>query len=379
MVVTTSRADYGLWYWVLRELERDERVTLQLVVGGAHFSVRHGLTYRRVRADGFGQIAEIRAAPRGDSDESIALATGRLTEGVARALGRLRPDIVAVLGDRHELLGVAAAVAAFRLPLVHLMGGDVTAGAVDDAVRNAITKLSHFHLVAAADHARRLLAMGEEPWRIRVVGSPALDHLSASVEPWSKVLAELGVPDPDARPLLLVTLHPTTLLPGSAARETEALFDALSGIAARIVITSPNADQEHEAIRRRIRRFRSKGSVVRAVADLGSARYWSLMRAADAMVGNSSSGLIEAPALGLPVVNIGDRQRGRLRAGNVIDVAPNARAIREGIRRALDPAFARAARKCRSPYGPPGASRRIARVLATLPLTQRLLDKVGRT
>ncbi len=375
-MVTTSRADYGHLYWVLKALESDPRVTLQLVVAGSHFSKRHGSSYRRIIADGFRPAAVVRTTVVADTDAAAAAAVGRLTIGLGNVFADLRPDLMVILGDRYELLGAAAVATVFRVPIAHLHGGESTAGAIDDNVRHALSKLSHVHLVAAKPYAARLRRMGEERRRIYVVGAPGLDHLRRTRLPNSDAVMEtLRIPVADPRPLLLVTFHPATLHRGTAGRDATALARALATLPARIVVTAPGADPEYRSVVAALRRRAHRGSTVRFVADLGTAAYWSLMAVADAVVGNSSSGIIEAPSFGTPVVNIGDRQDGRLRAANVIDVPLAADAIARGLRRALTPTFRRRARRAKNPYGGPGASDRIATLLATLPLDERLRQK----
>jgi UDP-hydrolysing UDP-N-acetyl-D-glucosamine 2-epimerase len=375
-VVSTSRADYGLLYWVLRALDASPRATLQLVLMGPHYSRAHGLTHRAVRADGFRPAAEIRTVPVDDSDAAVARSVGRATAQLADAFERLRPDLVVVLGDRIELLAVGSAATAFRLPIFHLHGGETTEGALDDAVRHAMTKLSHIHLPAAKPYAARIAAMGEERWRIRTVGAPGLDHLRRTVlPPPADVLARLGLPVDDGRPLFLVTEHPVTLRPRESRLEARAVAQAVSSFAARVVVTAPNTDQEHRGVLAELRRMRGPRCDVRFVANLGTAAYWSLLRAADVVVGNSSSSLLEAPSFGTPVVNVGNRQRGRLRARNVIDARPEAKTIRAAIARAGTPRFRMKARRAVNPYGKPGASDRIVRVLLNEPLDARLLMK----
>jgi len=375
-VVSTSRADYGLLHWVLRGIARSPRAKLQLILMGSHFSPGHGSTHRAVRADGFRPAAEIRVVPRGDSDRAIARSIGRATVAVADAFARLRPDLVVVLGDRYELLAVGAAATIFRIPIAHLHGGESTEGAIDEVVRHALTKLSHLHLVATRSHAARVVSMGEERWRIRVVGAPGLDHLTRTrLPPAREVLAAAGLPADDGRPLLVVTHHPTTLRPGTSGSEAKAIARALATFDARILVTAPNADPEYRSIARALRSADGRRGSVRFVANLGTAAYWSLLRAADVVVGNSSSGLLEAPSFGTPVVNVGDRQRGRPRGANVIDVPPTAARIRAGIAKALSPGFRRTARRAVNPYGGPGASDRIVRILTAEPLGPRLLRK----
>lgn len=375
-VVSTGRADYGLLHWVLRGLERSPTASLQLILMGMHYSRRHGSTHRAVTSDGFHPAAEIRVVPRSDSDADIARSIGRSTIAMTNALERLHPDLLVVLGDRYELLAATAAATIFRLPIAHLHGGESTEGLIDEAVRHAVTKLSHLHLVAARPYAERLIRMGEEPWRVQVVGSPGLDHLARTRLPDPRdVLRRIGMPEGDERRLVIVTQHPTTLHPGETRAEANALARALSRLDARIVITAANADQEHRQVFDALGSVRNGRANVRFVATLGTAAYWSLLREADLLVGNSSSGLLEAPSFGTPVINIGDRQSGRLRSANVIDVTPTTAAIERGIARALTPGFRASARRARNPYGTAGASDRIVRILTSIEIDKRLLRK----
>jgi UDP-hydrolysing UDP-N-acetyl-D-glucosamine 2-epimerase len=374
-VVSTGRADYGPLFWVLKGLADRPECRLQLILMGGHFARGQGSTHRAVAADGFVPAAEIRTPPRGDSDAAIAASIGRSTVALGEALDRLRPDIIVILGDRYELLAVGAAATAFRIPLVHLHGGEATGALIDDAVRNSITKLSHLHLVAAKPYAERVARLGEQKWRIRVVGAPSLDHLAKTALPRAEpILARLGVSSDD-RPLLMVTLHPVTLRRGETVKEAKALAAALRGLPVRAIVTAPNTDNEHRAVLSVLRGASSSTATIRSAASLGTAAYWALMRAADVVVGNSSSGLLEAPSLGVPTVNIGDRQKGRLRGRSVIDVRADPSAIRRGIRRALSPAFKARARTGVNPYGGPGASARIVEIILSEPLDRRLLEK----
>jgi UDP-hydrolysing UDP-N-acetyl-D-glucosamine 2-epimerase len=361
--------------WVLRDLMSDQRVRLQLIVAGAHYSRRQGLTFRSILRDGFRPVAQIRSWAAED-EEQIASTIGRMTVGFAHAFRRLRPDILLLLGDRSELLAAASAATVFRIPIAHLHGGETTLGATDEAVRNAVTKLSHLHLVSADAHGDVVRHLGEEARRIRVVGAPGLDHLKRTRLPSPQsVLEGLTIPVSDERPLFLVTFHPATLEPGAAEAATKNLLRAIAHFSARVVITAPNTDPEHERIYKLLRKFHSRGTLVRFVATLGAPAYLSVLKVADVVIGNSSSGLIEAPSFGTPVVDIGSRQRGRLRAANVIHVAADAESIRKGIARALTPPFVRAAQKARNPYYRAGSSKRIARILASIPLDGRLLRK----
>lgn len=363
--------------WVLRDLMDDRRVRLQLIIAGAHYSRRQGRTFRTILRDGLRPAAQITAWAAED-DEQIASTIGRMTVGFARAFRRLRPDIVLLLGDRSELLAAATAATVFRIPIAHLHGGETTLGATDEAVRNAITKLSHLHLVSADAHRDVVRQLGEQSWRIRVVGAPGLDHLTRTPLPSSRsVLERLAIPVTDQRPLFLVTFHPATLEPGAAETATKNLLRAIAHFRARVVITAPNTDPEHRQIYELLRRFQPRGTLVRFVATLGSAAYLSLLKSANVVIGNSSSGLVEAPSFGTPVVDVGSRQLGRLRAENVLHVPANSESIRQGIAKALTPRFVQGARKSHNPYYRRGSSKRIARILASVALDQRLLQKAA--
>lgn len=377
-VATTNRSDYWHLYWVLKELGRRRSVDLQLIIGGGHFSKLHGYTVTTIRKDGFVPAATIRAVPANDSETAVAVAVAETTRGAAAAFRRLKPDLVLVLGDRIELLGIAAAATAFRLPIAHIHGGESTYGLVDDAVRHAVSRLSHVHLVAAAAYGKRLQRMGEDRKRIHVVGAPGLDHLvRTKLPPVSAVLDQVGLGshDPEGRPLFVVGFHPVTLEPGRGRKHARELARAIAKFDARVVWTAPNQDQESQQIFREMSRLEHPRLDVHFAATLGTPAYWSLLTKADVLIGNSSSGIVEAPSLGVPVVNVGSRQDGRLRARNIIDVEIEHRAIAEAIARAMKPSFRRRARAARNPYGGPGASRRIARILATMDLSPDILRK----
>jgi UDP-hydrolysing UDP-N-acetyl-D-glucosamine 2-epimerase len=381
-VVTVARSDYGSCLPLLRAIDADPELELLLVVAGAHLAPEHGSTIAAIRADGFAPAAEVDMQLGSDSPLAVAKSIGVGVLGFAPALAELTPDCVLIVGDRVELLAVAAAALPLRIPLAHVSGGEITEGAIDEQVRHALSKLAHLHFVSSEEHAARLRQMGEEPWRITVTGDPALD-LVATTEQLSR--EELGRRLGLAleRPLLLVTYHPTTLSPLSAGEEVGRLLAALAEVDATLVFTAPNADAGSREIRAALEGFVASRPHRRTlVVSLGQPAYYSLLAVADAMVGNSSSGIWEAPSFGLPAVNVGDRQRGRLRAANVIDVACEAAAIGDGIRRALDPAFRASLVGLVNPYGDSCATERITAALrATEPgttlLRKRFVDLPG--
>jgi UDP-hydrolysing UDP-N-acetyl-D-glucosamine 2-epimerase len=367
--VTTCRSDYTPAYWALRQVASDRRTRLSLIVGGAHLDPECGSTIDEIRGDGFVIAEELRYG-----GAATAAAASRALVEMARVLAGLGPDLVVVLGDRWELLPIASACVLGRVPIVHLCGGDLTEGAIDDAVRHAMTKLAHVHLTSSERSSRRVRQMGEEPWRVHTVGDPALDHFVSGTAASPDELATILGFRPDER-TLLVALHPTTLAADNGARELDAVAAAALAHDGTVVLTGPAPDEGAEAIRARWRRLAAERRGAVFVESLGGHRYRGLLRAVGAMVGNSSSGLIEAPCVGLPVVNVGPRQAGRDRAANVIDVDGDAAAVCAGLRRAFDPTFRASLAGIVSPYGDGRAAPRICELLATAPPRDRLLRK----
>lgn len=350
-VLTSGRQDWGILRSTCRALRDDPRFDLRLLVGGMHCEARFGATERMIADEGFAAAERLPWADDGDA----AVHAARAVELVAAALARQTPDALVLVGDRFETAAAGLAATLARVPLVHLHGGEVTEGAFDDALRNALTKLSHLHLVSHPDHARRVIALGEAPDAVHVVGAPGLDNLRRDdLADRAELERHLGIEL--AAPVVIVTLHPATLGADPAA-EAAAVAAVMTRVAATYVITLPSADPGNEAIRAALSVPGPRRAVVEA---LGERRYWGLLRIADAVLGNSSSALIEAPALGVPAINIGDRQKGRLRAATVIDV-PDADA--DQIAAALRGALAERPPPA-SPYGDAGSAERIVEILA---------------
>ena len=374
-VVTVSRSDYGHLRPVLEALRRAPDLELLLLVAGMHLASEFGLTVRDIEADGFPISARVEMLGGGDTPEAVAAATGRGVAGFGEAFARLRPDVVVVLGDRFEMLAAAVAALPFALPVAHIHGGEVSEGAMDNQIRHAITKLAHLHFASAEPHARRIAAMGEEPWRIHTVGAPGLDRL-ATTEPLPRAGLARDLRLPEAGPWLLVTFHPVTLEYRDTAAHIDELLAALEKTDGFIVITYPNADTAGRLIIERIEEFAGRHPRrCRLAKSLGERLYLSLLRHADLMIGNSSSGLIEAPSFGLPVVNVGSRQRGRLRGANVIDVEPSREDILRGIEAAQALPFRVRARAAANPYGDGHAAPRVVDVLRSVPIDARLVQK----
>jgi UDP-hydrolysing UDP-N-acetyl-D-glucosamine 2-epimerase len=374
-VVTVGRSDYGIYQPVLRRIEREPGLALQLLVGGMHLSPRHGMTVEAIEHDGFDVAARIDAGIESDEPLEVARAMGRGTAGFAEVLHRLQPDLLLVLGDRFEMHAAAIASTPLRIPMAHVHGGELSQGAVDDQLRHSITKLSHLHFVATERYRQRVQQLGEEPWRVTVSGAPALDHLGAT-EVLTRRDLEHRLGMSLRRAPLLCTFHPETVL-GTAAvvEQVMQLLTALDEIRRPVVFTGANADPGGSAIIEALE-YASEGRDDRVYfTSLGTQAYFSLMGHAAAMVGNSSSGIIEAASFGLPVVNVGARQEGRERGANVLDVAPDRAAIVGGLELVLDPEFRRTFKGMDNPYGDGDAARRIIDVLRDIPLDDRLLHK----
>lgn len=373
--VTTSRADYGHLYWPLRELSAHPDVDLQVVVMGPHLSPEFGNTVGEIESDGFDVTARVECLLSSDSDVGMAKTIGVAVLGLADVLARLRPDILLLIADRYEMLAPAAVALALRIPIAHIEGGEISEGAIDDAVRNALTKMSHVHFTSTLAARERVIAMGEEPWRVHRAGAPSLDHLRrVSLLSRETVEGRLGIslmPPP-----ILVGYHPVTIA-RDTLREADAVFAALSSLTDTIVFSYPNADAGSRALIERAEAFVAARGTGRVFVNLSHLAYWSLLRHVDLFVGNSSSGIMETPSFALPSVNVGLRQRGRERARNVIDTEPDADAILDAIRRARSDEFRRSLEGMVNPYGEGVASQKIAEVLTSVPLGDELLVKRG--
>lgn len=374
-VVTVGRSDYGLYRPVLSRIKEDPDLALHLIAAGMHLCPEFGYTARAIEEDGFEIADRVEMLLSSDTPAGVAKSIGLGTIGFAEAYSRFRPDILLVLGDRFEMLAAVAAALPFKLPVAHIHGGESTEGAMDEAIRHAITKMSHLHFVAAEVYAQRLRQMGEEAWRVMVSGAPGLDNLREFQPLGLRELEEqLGLnlnPAP-----LLVTYHPVTLEYEQTEAQMRELLAALAEADQNIVFTYPNADTHGRLIIRMIQEFaaRDKGRS-RVAVNLGTRAYFSLMQRAAAMVGNSSSGIIEAASFELPVVNVGARQEGRLRGQNVIDVGNSRGEIAAGIRKAVSPEFRAGLAGLRNPYGDGRAAERIVVRLSQVDLGQELIQK----
>lgn len=370
--VTGSRADFGLLIWPMRAIRETAGLKLQLIATGMHLSPEFGYTIDNIRAEGFAVDDTVETLLGSDTGAGIAKSVGLGVIGFADAFTRLAPDLVVVLGDRYETFAAAQAAMFLRLPMAHLFGGDVTEGAIDESIRHAISKMSHLHFTSNADSTRRLAQLGEDPARIFTVGSSGVDSIKRlELMKRETVGREVGMALGERN--ALVTFHPVTVESNRSVGSLDELFAALSTLDPefRLFFTLGNADAEGRALNKRIEAFVAGRPNAIAVASLGQLRYISLMNEVDVVVGNSSSGLYEAPSLNMPSVDIGDRQKGRQRAASVFHAAPERQAISAAIAAALQ----RGRQQTVNPYGDGEASRRIADRIAAVADFRSLLQK----
>lgn len=372
--VTVARSDYGIYRPVLRRMAATEGLAPRLFVAGSHLDPARGETVKEIESDGFA-IAERIATMAGPGDRPLDMgrSMANAVAGFARAWETWRPDLILVLGDRFEMFAAAASAAPFNIPLAHIHGGELTLGAIDDGFRHAITKLSHLHFAATEEFSRRVKQMGEEDWRVTVSGAPALDELATYSAPSRRdTLASIGLTD---APFLLVTFHPETLRLEETPRHIEEVAAALEASRLPFVATAPGLDASARSIAARLEALAERIPGSRFEPSLGADRYRAAMAHAAAMVGNSSSGIIEAASLRTPVVDIGDRQTGRPAPENVVRVPIEREAILAAIGRVTEPAFRDSLANLVNPYGDGRAAERIVARLASVPFDRRLLFK----
>jgi len=372
-VVTSSRADYSHLYWPLHDLARHQDVDLKLIVMGPHLSPHFGETVKEIEKDGFPIAGRVECLLSSDSDVGMAKTLGVAVLSLADLLGQMRPDLLLLIADRYEMLAPAAVALTLRIPIAHIEGGEISEGAIDDAVRNALTKMSHIHFTSTEGARNRVVAMGEEPWRVHRAGAPSLDHLRRSrlldVQALQQRLGiDLG------RPTVVVAYHPVTLERDTTV-EADSLFAALREVDAQILFCYPNADAGCHALLGWTRAFVAAHTDSRVFVNLEAVAYWSLLRQAVVLIGNSSSGIMEAASFALPVVNVGFRQKGRERARNVLDAPPETDAILTAIARAQSVEFRQSLAGMTNPYGDGHAAEKIVQVLTTTPLSAELLVK----
>ena len=372
-VVTTSRADYGHLHWTLKELQNRPEIDLKLIALGAHFSPAFGQTYAEIEADNFTIDERVECLISSDSDVGMAKTIGVATLGLADVLGKMRPDILLLIADRYEMLAPASVALALRIPIAHIEGGDVSEGAIDDAVRNALTKMSHLHFTTSENSKKRVLAMGEEAWRVHLVGSPSLDNLRRR-KLFSREDLENDLHLKFDGKTVVVAYHPVTIRRDTIS-EADAVFSALEKIPQQIIFCYPNSDAGSHQLIERTKEFCKNRQNAHLFVNLNHLKYWSLLKYSDLVLGNSSSGIMETASLELPTINIGMRQKGREKPRNIINAAPETDAILAAIEKGLSADFRKSLEGMTNPYGDGHASEKIVEALANVSLGDELLIK----
>lgn len=366
-VFTGTRAEYGLLYWLIKDINDDPDLTLQLLVSGMHLSSEFGETYKQIEKDGFNIDEKIEILLSSNSSVGTAKSMGLGVLGFADALDRLSPDALVILGDRFEALAVAQTAMIMRIPILHLHGGEITEGAYDDAIRHAITKLSYLHGTSTEEYRQRVIQLGESPERVKNIGAIGLDHLLRSEFMSVNEIAE-SLDFELSKPYFLVTYHPVTLGEEPPEESFLALTDALDEFKDhKVIITYPNADDGGRKIIPLLEAYaRENADRVLAIPSLGQKRYLSTVKHATAVIGNSSSGIIEVPAFDVPTVDIGVRQKGRLAAKSVLNCSADEESIIEAIESAVSRSYKSANEKIHNPYGSGNASAQAIEMLKNL-------------
>ena len=372
-VVTSSRADYSHLYWVLVELSKRSNLEIALVTIGSHLSPEFGNTWGQIASDGFEPAVKIECLLSSDTDVGMAKTIGVATLGLADYLGTLRPDLLLLIADRYEMLAPASVALALRIPVAHIEGGDVSLGAIDEAVRNALTKLSHIHLTTTESARRRVISMGEEPWRVHVVGSPSLDHITKG-SLFSREEVECRLQFPLKESTIAAIYHPVTLSRDTLC-EVDELFAVLEDLQQDLLLISPNADAGSRELLQRISAFGRRKPKARFINTIDHRTYLSLLQFLAVLVGNSSSGIMESASFKLPAVNIGKRQNGRETGRNVLHCAADRHDIARSIRTALSGSFRSSLDDLQNPYGDGHSAEKIADILSRIDVSDSLLAK----
>lgn len=372
-VITSSRADYSHLYWPLKDLASHPDIDLKLIVMGSHLAPTYGVTSQEIERDEIPIAARIECLLNSDTDVGMAKTIGVAAISLADTLGQMRPDLLLIIADRYEMLAPASVALALRIPIAHIEGGEISEGAIDDAVRNALTKMSHIHFTSTHLARQRVIDMGEESWRVHHAGAPSLDHLRRSTLLTRDEL-EQRLQTNLHQPTLLVAYHPVTIL-RETTEELNALFDALAQTEGQLLFCYPNADAGSHHIIERTSDFLAARGNGKIFTNFDPITYWSLLGHVCALIGNSSSGIMETASFALPTVNIGLRQTGRERPRNLLDAAPDATDILQKIAQSRSESFRQSLTGMENPYGNGHASEKIVDILTTIPLTQALLIK----
>ena len=369
-VITGSRAEYGLLRWVMQGIKDHPNLTLQSIVTGMHLSKDFGMTVDEITNDGFKIDFKVETLDNNDSAVGIAGAMSRGLSGVAKALDNLKPDLVLVLGDRYEIFVSVAAALVAKIPVAHIHGGEVTIGAFDDAFRHAITKMSHLHFVATEEYKNRVIQLGENPGSVYLVGGLGIDSMNKlKLLDRKELEKELNIAFNEKN--LIISFHPATLDQASATSQMQELLNALTEVKnTTLIFTMPNADPGGLAIMKMINNFVAENPNAHAFTSLGQLKYLSCIAQVDGVIGNSSSGLMEVPSFRKGTINIGDRQKGRLQAKNIINCDPRRRSIVDAIHTLYSDEFNYNLNSTVNPYGEGGASAKVIEIISKISLAQ---------
>ena len=374
-VVTSTRAEYGLLYWLLKEIEADSELKLQLIVTGMHLSPEFGLTYKEIEKE-FKIDKKIEILSSSHTSLDICAEMARVYEKFAPALAELKPEILVLLGDRYEIFGVAGVASIMQIPMAHIHGGETTQGAFDEAFRHSITKMSHIHFAATNEYANRIIQLGEEPSRVFNVGGPGIENIK-KLNLLNKNEFEKSIKFKLAKKNLLITFHPATLENSSAREQFNELLNALDELEeTNFIFTKANSDTDGDVINKMIDEYvRQNPQKAAAFVSLGQLRYLSAIKFVDIVLGNSSSGLLEVPSFKKATINIGDRQKGRARASSVIDVRPVKEEILAAIKRAYSKEFEQTLKDTINPYDGGNPSKKMVKILKEIKLDGILKKK----
>lgn len=374
-VVTSTRAEYGLLYWLLKEIKADSELKLQLIVTGMHLSPEFGLTYKEIEKE-FKIDKKIEILSSSHTSLDICAEMSRVYEKFAPALAELKPDILVLLGDRYEIFGVAGVASIMQIPIAHIHGGETTQGAFDEAFRHSITKMSHIHFAATNEYANRIIQLGEDPSRVFNVGGPGIENIK-KLNLLNKDEFEKSIKFKLAKKNILITFHPVTLENSSAREQFNELLNALDELEeTNFIFTKANSDTDGDVINKMIDEYVSENpQKAVAFASLGQLRYLSAIKFVDIVLGNSSSGLLEVPSFKKATINIGDRQKGRARASSVIDVRPVKEEILAAIKRAYSKEFEQTLKDTINPYDGGNPSKKMVKILKEIKLDGILKKK----
>ncbi len=372
-VVTIARSDFGIYYPILKEIQKRSDLSLKIIASGMHLSSKFGSTIAEVEKE-FDVFQKIESLVYSETPDGVGKTISKGVQGFTELFSKYKPDILLILGDRFDMLPAVLAAFPFKIPIAHLHGGELTLGNIDDTIRHMISKAAHIHFPSTAVYANRLVQMGEEPWRIHVVGAPGLDTIRET-KTWDLSTMQRQFGFEISQPYLLITFHPVTLDLEGTEVYINNLLSALKKVDCATIFTYPNADSTGSLIIEAINDFSSKNKNAHVIKNAGQVGYLSLMANAEAMVGNSSSGVIEAASYRLPVVNIGNRQEGRVFPENIIQCGYSSEEISGSILKAVSTDFKHGLQSMKNPYGDGKSSPRVVDLLSSLPLNNSLTTK----